>query len=60
MNLEQIMFPKETVEVSKDEGEDLFGEIQTAQTTSSTLTSSTTSTYSSNGNLDISFKELAE
>lgn len=56
MNLEQIMFPKETVEVSKNEGEDLFGEIQTAQTTSSS--SSTTST--SNGNLDISFKELAE
>lgn len=56
MNLEQIMFPKETVEVSKDEGEDLFGEIQTAQTTSPS--SSTTST--SNSNLDISFKELAE
>lgn len=61
MNLEQIMFPKETVEVSKNEGEDLFEQVQTAQTTSSTSASSfSTSTSSSNGNLDISFKELAE
>lgn len=49
MNLEQIMFPKETVEASQPE-EDLFGWLDTKAPTQS----------SSNGSLDISFKELAE
>lgn len=49
MNLEQIMFPKETVEASQPE-EDLFGWLDTKTPTQS----------SSNGSLDISFKELAE
>lgn len=50
MNLEQIMFPKETVEASQPE-EDLFGWLDTTQT------SSPSSSYD---DLDISFKELAE
>lgn len=49
MNLEQIMFPKETVEVSQPE-EDLFRWLDTKAPTQS----------SSNGSLDISFEELAE
>lgn len=51
MNLEQIMFPKETVEASQPE-EDLFGWLDTTQTSSPSS--------SSQDNLDISFKELAE